>query len=84
MNAAVKVGRGVPNESRFGIGTKPQMHPLTAYYEAGRMAGKARRQKDQGACAFHTEWAQRASRLEEMPYANHARAAFNRGYREEL
>lgn len=56
------------------------MTQLNAIIEAGQKAAQARRVSDESAAQFHTNWANKAIRLEENPSL--ARNAFQSAYRE--
>ena len=56
------------------------MKQLEAIKEAGRKAAEARRNQDEPTAKFHTDWANKAARLEDDPSA--AKQAFQDAYRE--
>ena len=60
-----------------------EMNPISAYELAGERAGRARKNRDEAAARFHTEWMRRAVALESPEYGAKARRAFDDAYRAE-
>ena len=58
-----------------------QMNGIDIYAQAGKCAGKARKQSDESCARFHTDWMLAAIRLESPKYAIEARKAFDDAYR---
>ena len=56
------------------------LNPLSAYAEAGQKAGRASRNRDVSAAAFHSGWMRRAIALEGEEHREAARKAFNDAY----
>ena len=58
------------------------INQLSTYYNAGYAAGDAQSKKDQGSVSFHTNWFNKAKRLETNEDRIIAEQEFTRGYKE--
>lgn len=59
------------------------INTLEAYEDAGRRAARSRNQRDEGTAHFHQTWMFNAVDQEAKADREAARAAYNKGYREE-
>jgi len=72
---------GVESVPKGEVPQAIQMNPISTYTDAGERAGRARRQGDEAAARFHSDWSKRAIGLESGSYKRDAQAAFDMGYR---
>lgn len=59
------------------------VNPLEVYADAGRKAGRARKNRDEACARFYTDWLRRALALESNVWSQMAKKAFDEAYTDE-